>query len=245
MIEPIGSSIEESRGGDTFATGVGVGVGNTLQSVAEPVVQAASGTSVQSLKSCGCATCCVEVKMTAAPIGEGTLRSVNLTGELEPAQKEQLEKLAARDREVRRHEQAHLMAAGRYALGGPSYTYQVGPDGQRYAVGGEVKIDLSPVAGNPEATLDKARQLIRAALAPMEPSGADRQVAARAERMAQDAQRALQKESLDSSAGSSSSVESSSDSGEENESGQEATAAGWQGISPDLVESARPFDLYA
>ena len=89
-----------------------------------------------------------------------------------------VEQLKARDREVRAHEQAHLNAAGSVALGGPSFSFQTGPDGRRYAVGGEVAIDTSPVAGNPQATIAKAKQIQRAALAPAEPSAPDRQVAA-------------------------------------------------------------------
>ena len=90
--------------------------------------------------------------------------------ELETAARRAFESLRQRDQEVRLHEQAHLLAAGPYAKGAPSYTYQTGPDGQRYAVGGEVPIDLSPVPGNPQATLQKALTIRRAALAPTDPS---------------------------------------------------------------------------
>jgi hypothetical protein len=48
-----------------------------------------------------------------------------------------------------------------------------------YAVGGEVQIDTSP-AGSPEATIRKMQQIRRAALAPSQPSGTDRAVAAQA-----------------------------------------------------------------
>jgi hypothetical protein len=48
-----------------------------------------------------------------------------------------------------------------------------GPDGKQYAVGGEVPIDLSPVSGNPQATVQKAETIQRAALAPADPSGPD------------------------------------------------------------------------
>ncbi|MBN8731369.1 MAG: hypothetical protein J0L64_12560 [Acidobacteria bacterium] len=99
--------------------------------------------------------------------------------------------LAARDREVRAHEQAHLAAAGAYATSGPTYSYQTGPDGQRYAVGGEVGIDTSPVPGNPEATLSKARTIMAAANAPAEPSAQDRAVAAAAASMMAQAQAEL------------------------------------------------------
>lgn len=95
---------------------------------------------------------------------------------------EQLEitKLVSRDQEVRTHEQAHAAVGGQYA-GAPTYTYTRGPDGKRYAVGGEVGIDTSPVPNDPEATLRKMEVVIRAALAPAEPSAQDRQVAAQAQ----------------------------------------------------------------
>ena len=96
------------------------------------------------------------------------------------AEQAQVDKLKARDREVRAHEQAHATVGGQYA-GEPSYTYQTGPDNQRYAVGGEVSIDTSPVEGDPEATVDKMEIVIAAALAPAEPSPQDRKVAALAQ----------------------------------------------------------------
>lgn len=111
--------------------------------------------------------------------------------------KEELELIAqlkARDREVRAHEQAHLAAAGAYAKGGVQYTYQRGPDGKNYAVGGEVQIDTSPIAGDPEATLRKAEQIRRAANAPAQPSSTDRAVAAEAAAMATQARIELARE---------------------------------------------------
>jgi len=90
-----------------------------------------------------------------------------------------LSELKGRDREVRSHEQAHLSVAGRYVAGGASYTFQRGPDGNSYAIGGEVPIDISS-ENTPEATILKMRTVRRAALAPAEPSGADRQIAAQA-----------------------------------------------------------------
>ena len=70
------------------------------------------------------------------------------------------------------------------ASGGAQYEYQAGPDGRRYAVGGHVNIDMTPVAGNPRATLQKAMAVRAAATAPAEPSGADLSVAAAAAQMA-------------------------------------------------------------
>jgi len=99
------------------------------------------------------------------------------------AEREQVQALKARDLEVRRHEQAHAAAGGVYA-GAPTYEFTTGPDGARYATGGEVSIDTSPVPGDPQATLEKAQTVRRAALAPAEPSEQDRRVAAEASQMA-------------------------------------------------------------
>lgn len=89
----------------------------------------------------------------------------------------QLSQLKSRDREVRSHEQAHLSVAGQYARGGASFTLEKGPDGNSYAVGGEVPIDIG-TESEPEATIQKMQVVRRAALAPADPSSADRQIAA-------------------------------------------------------------------
>ena len=90
---------------------------------------------------------------------------------------EQIKELKARDTEVRIHEQAHAAVGGQYA-GSPSYEYQRGPDGTNYAVGGEVQIDVAEIEGDPQATIEKMQTVRAAALAPAEPSGADRAIAA-------------------------------------------------------------------
>ncbi len=76
------------------------------------------------------------------------------------------------------HEQAHASVGGQYA-GAASFTYQRGPDGVRYGVGGEVAIS-APTGGDPQTRLQAAEQIKRAALAPANPSTQDRQVAAQA-----------------------------------------------------------------
>ena len=91
----------------------------------------------------------------------------------------QLQKLKQRDTEVRTHEQAHLSAASQYARSGASFTYQKGPDGASYAIGGEVGIDVAKES-TPEATITKMQTIKRAALAPATPSGADKRIAAQA-----------------------------------------------------------------
>ncbi|MBN8525444.1 MAG: hypothetical protein J0M02_08920, partial [Planctomycetes bacterium] len=97
---------------------------------------------------------------------------------LSPDQLRMLAQLQARDREVRAHESAHKAVGGSLA-GGVSYSYQTGPDGRRYAVGGEVSIDMGS-AGDPRTTVERMRQVVAAALAPAQPSAQDRAVAAAA-----------------------------------------------------------------
>ncbi len=111
--------------------------------------------------------------------------------QLSEEEQKKVDELKARDREVRAHEAAHMAAAGGHAKGGANFSYQRGPDGRNYAVGGEVSIDTSKVAGDPEATLQKAQQVQQAALAPAEPSGQDRQVAAEAAAMAAEARQEI------------------------------------------------------
>jgi len=109
------------------------------------------------------------------------------------AVRDQIQELAARDREVRAHEQAHAAIAGQYA-GSPTYSFVRGPDGVSYAVGGEVSIDTSPISGDPEASLRKAQQLRRAANAPADPSSQDGSVAALAAQMEQQARTELREQ---------------------------------------------------
>ena len=94
--------------------------------------------------------------------------------------------LQARDQQVRAHEQAHLAASGGLATSGASYIYQKGSDGVSYAIGGEVTIDVSP-GRTPQDTIARAETIRTAALAPADPSGQDRAVAAAASQMQQHA----------------------------------------------------------
>lgn len=94
------------------------------------------------------------------------------------------------DQAVRQHEMAHMAAGGGLVTSGASYTYERGPDGQNYAVAGEVGIDTSP-GSTPEETIDRAQRIRAAALAPADPSGQDRAVAAQATQMEQQARMEL------------------------------------------------------
>lgn len=91
-----------------------------------------------------------------------------------------VEQLKQIDAEVRRHEMAHVAAGGQYISSGANFSYKKGPDGKNYAVAGEVSIDVSPIPGDPEATIQKMRKVRSAALAPANPSAQDRKVASNA-----------------------------------------------------------------
>lgn len=125
------------------------------------------------------------------PEGEGAGSSKFAARELSEEQQGEVDKLKQRDQEVRRHEQAHVAAAGRYANGGPSFEFTTGPDGRQYATGGHVSIDVGP-ANTPEGTLIKAEVIRRAALAPADPSGQDRSVASAANQLERDARKQIQ-----------------------------------------------------
>ena len=116
----------------------------------------------------------------------------------EQAEQRQLESMKERDQEVRTHEQAHATIGGQYA-GSPQYDFQRGPDGQRYAIDGEVSIDVS-TENTPQQTIRKMQQVRAAALAPAEPSPQDLQVAAEASRIAFEARSKLAEERKEASA---------------------------------------------
>jgi hypothetical protein len=97
---------------------------------------------------------------------------------------------------------------GQFA-GAPQLAFERGPNGVQYAVSGEVSISTSEITGDPAATLAKLETVIRAALAPAEPSSQDIRVAA-------SAAAALQRlrSSLNAEATATSTVEKDKSSGE-------------------------------
>jgi len=111
---------------------------------------------------------------------------------------------AARDAAVRSHERAHLSALGPYAASVVDYSTVKGDDGRAYATGASIKVDLAPVPGDPEASLRKARAVLAAAQAPGDPSAADQAVAAKAWRLAREAEEALRAERSEPGGGRSS-----------------------------------------
>lgn len=112
--------------------------------------------------------------------------------ELSEDEERLVKELQARDAEVRAHEAAH-QAAGGGLTGAASYTYQQGPDGKMYAIGGEVSISMS-TGSTPQETIANARKIAAAAMAPGDPSPQDYSVAASARVMEMKAQQQLAKQ---------------------------------------------------
>ncbi|WP_372769792.1 putative metalloprotease CJM1_0395 family protein [Pseudoalteromonas sp.] len=123
-------------------------------------------------------------------------REENKQQQLAQKEAQALAQLKERDREVKAHEQAHAAVGGQYA-GSPSYEYERGSDGNNYAVAGEVPIDISEIPNDPHATIEKMQQVRAAALAPQEPSGADRAIAAEANQKMSEARADLNTELSD------------------------------------------------
>lgn len=144
----------------------------------------------------------LQVKTAIGASSQYSQAKAQETAELAKQEEEEqavIAKLKARDAEVRAHEAAH-QAAGSGLTGGATYTYQTGPDGKRYAIGGEVSIDLS-TESDPEANISKMQRVKSAALAPADPSGQDRAVARAAQMEIQNSQRELREETASGAPG--------------------------------------------
>ena len=104
-------------------------------------------------------------------------------------QSKEVEDLKRKDKEIREHEQSHLQSGGSYAHA-PQYVYKTGPDGNKYVVEGKTQIVFQE-GDSPEDTIKIAHTIMKAALAPKEPSNEDRRVMAEALRMEQRAKQEL------------------------------------------------------
>ena len=119
--------------------------------------------------------------------------------ELSEGEEALVDALSARDAEVRAHESAHMSVGG--GLTGPaSFTYQQGPDGKMYAIGGEVSISMQS-GSTPEETIANARQVAAAAMAAGDPSSQDFAVASSARVMEMKAQQQLSREQQEETLG--------------------------------------------
>lgn len=173
----------------------------------------------------------------ARPAADATSGAAGVSPQQQAQQQQQISELASRDREVRSHEQAHAAVGGSYA-GAPTYSFKRGPDGQTYAVGGEVSIDVSPIPNDPAATLRKMEVVQQAALAPAEPSAQDLRVAAQAQVLAAQARSelaALQREEVAAAAAERKAEAQAREEQEQEQTEQEARAA------PEVAQQS--FDL--
>jgi hypothetical protein len=109
------------------------------------------------------------------------------TGKLTADQERVVAQLKRIDTQVRAHEGAHQSVGGNL-VGAASFSYQTGPDGRQYAVGGDVPVDMSTDGSDPQAMIAKMQQVQAAAMAPSDPSGQDYAVAAQAAQIASQAQ---------------------------------------------------------
>jgi hypothetical protein len=113
------------------------------------------------------------------------------SNELSQDEKRLVLDLQSRDAEVHAHESAHQ--SGGASTGAATYTYQQGPDGKMYAIGGEVSVSFQS-GSTPQETIANAQAVIASALAPADPSGQDMAVASSAMVMMMKAQQQLSRE---------------------------------------------------
>lgn len=125
--------------------------------------------------------------------------SQKTNNELSQDEKRLVKDFQARDGEVKAHEAAH-QAAGSGMTGAASYTYQQGPDGKMYAIGGEVSISMKS-GSTPEETIKNARQIVAAAMAAGSPSPQDFSVASSAKVMEMKAEQQLAREKQEEALG--------------------------------------------
>lgn len=121
--------------------------------------------------------------------------------DLTPEQKQEVAKMQKTDADVKAHEQAHKAAAGGLNTSAANYQYEEGPDGNKYAVAGDVSISYRE-GSDPEENLRNAQALKRAALAPADPSSTDKAVASSADAKIAEAQRQIQEQQQEEQKGS-------------------------------------------
>ncbi len=186
---PVGEGLPTAQAGATRSVSANSGSRNTLarttaerargeRSGAEPAAKSVEARAAAVPDTGVTAYVQAARQMAAGAAGDATATADTTTAQVAA----EVADLKATDAAVRAHEAAHVGAGGSYVRGAASFTYREGPDGKQYAVGGEVSIDTSPVAGNPQATILKMITVRAAAMAPADPSAADRAVAAAASR---------------------------------------------------------------
>ena len=107
--------------------------------------------------------------LPAATSGPAAARRLD---QLNAAERADVARLQQRDQQVRQEEKAHAAVAG--DLAGPiNYSYQRGPDGRQYAVGGSVSVQASSKSGDPEEAKRLSVRMAAAANAATNPSMQD------------------------------------------------------------------------
>jgi len=113
-----------------------------------------------------------EAREEAAP-------AADTSAELSAEEQRRVRELERLDRVVRAQENVHRAVAPEVVSGDSTFEFEVGPDGRRYAVRGETRIEL-PRSGDPDQIVHDAQLALRAALAPAQVSSEDRVLAMRA-----------------------------------------------------------------
>jgi hypothetical protein len=149
-------------------------------------------------------------------------------------QQRQITDLKQRDTHVRQHEAAH-QAAGGSLTGAASFSYQSGPDGRSYAVGGEVPIRLAS-GRTPDETIGNARQARAAALAPSDPSPQDLSVAAAATQLEMSA---VRQKALKAAKAYGKSTEKKKDEGDKASGAESTSSSDKLDEEPERVEASR------
>ena len=109
----------------------------------------------------------------------------------ERAEATELRQIAFRSDNVRRRVWQQALVAGPLVRGKPDYDYLIASDDKLYVQSGSVSIDSSPVTGDPEATLQKARRIRNAYMGVPMPQTADHLAAGSAINMGINARREI------------------------------------------------------
>jgi|GEM_PF-6044188 len=109
----------------------------------------------------------------------------------ERAEATELRQIAFKSDNVKRRVWQQALIAGPLVRGTPDYDYLIASDEKLYVQSGRISIDSSPVAGDPEATLQKARRLRNAYMGVPMPQTADHLAAGSAINMGINARKEL------------------------------------------------------
>ena len=169
--------------------------------------------------------------------GSGSTERALNGKELTEQEIKQVDKLKSREKEVITHELRHQSVGGQYASA-PSYGKEKGPDGRSYITDGSVQISVSEES-TPEKTISKMQQVYAAALAPAEPSSADRSVAAKAKSIEASARAELAEEKAQEASGS----ESADKAGNAEKSGAAESGSGVSESGAEGVSASRLSDI--